>query len=434
MTAVVLELTIPARRHLCLVCVQIMAEPSPEAPPSPAEPTNSLSCGLDRLMLDVDGEKKEPNGLIIGTQPLATGTATQSTLTRAQVSSAPTTTSRPPASQGTAALEAAAAAAVAATTPRISVPEESKPRGTLVVSPPPPAGTSASSRPVAPVPVVTLSSKSPLPLTRKSGPKKMGARKLGAMKLSGGGAVKLSGFKDAPAASLSVAGAGTDSKSAVEEDADLMLARKLQKEEDAAAVAAPSARLAAAATAAISTPALSKANDTSSASSGSSIYRSVNDSAGAYGYHNGGNYGSASVGSGVSSTYSYGGGSSSTFDKEKYKNVKGIGSDMLFGEQDDDPTEQTRRMLKAEEYGNSSAISSDMYFDREEPGNADGSGSGVGLGDMAEQIAMTAATELQSVSQAASNFKVCAVLRAWSNSGVNASCVFLVFFRSTRSF
>lgn len=399
---------------------QMLADPSEEAPPSPhAEPASSLSCGLDRLMLDVDGRNggnKAPSAQTGSTDPVQV----------AKIDPDPArVVATPPVSQGTAALEAAAAAAAATTAPPIRFPEKPKPRGTLLVSSTAASKTPAAAAGAAPVPVVTLSSKSPPSRTRKAGPKKAGARKLGAMKLGGGGAVQLSGFSELPAESGPAAAADSEKKRADDEAADLQLARKLQQEEDAAAAAAaPSARLAAAAASALATPAPpAKTNGLSSSSGAGSIYRSVNDSSGGYGYRGGGSSstGAGASGLGSSSYSSYGsggsgyGGGSSAFDKDKYKNAKGIGSDMLFAGRDDDPAEQARRAMKVAEYSGSSAISSDMYFDREtESANADGSGAGMGLGGMAEQIAMTAATEFQGASQAATKLKA----SAWTVRGV----------------
>ena len=139
-----------------------------------------------------------------------------------------------------------------------------------------------------------------------------------------------------------------------------------------------------------------------------------------------------SGGNGGGSSYGGGGGGGS-FDKDKYKNVKGIGSDMLFGARDDDPEEQTRRAMKVQEYSQSAAISSDMYFDREEQGGGgggyDGANGGVGIGDMAEQIAMSAAAEFQGAAEAANKLKVrvlyvCVTSRCACASLSLVSCVY----------
>lgn len=389
----------------------MLADPSQEAPPSPhAEPASSLSCGLDRLMLDVDGgDKGHANGSASAEKPAARISCASPLSTRvpvAPVAVVEATSTR----QGTAALEAAAAAAAAATASSLPIPEEPKPRGTLVVSPPPTTSAAA-----AQVPVVTLSSKSPPTRTRKTGSKKMSARKLGAMKLGGGNAVQLSSMPDVPAEGPSVVGAGSETKAADRGASDPEIALKLQKEEN---MATPSSRLAAAAASATlgTSSSSAKMNGSSDTASGGSIYRSVNDSTGGYGYRGGSTLGSTTVGSNAGlSSFSYGsggsdgangGGSGSSFDKDKYKNVKGIGSDMIFGVQDDDPAEQAMRAMKAQEFHGSSAISSDMYFDREsETANSDGRGR-LGLGDVAEQIAMTAATEFQGASEAAAKLKV----------------------------
>lgn len=447
-----------------------MSDPTPEAPPSPhaADPTDTLSCGLDRLMRDVDGGKGK-NGTPAaagGGEPASMTAAAAGIGTKAssgvafprhsgpaptKAHSAPTSaTNTPPTSQGAAALGAGTSAAITPP-PVVPKPREPEARGTLVVSPPPPPKTDAttSAPPLPTVPVVTLSSKSPPTLIRKTGPKKMGARKLGAMKLGGGGAVKLSALADPAGPSMGNLGGGSTGVTAGGEDADLKFARKLQEEEDAAAAAAPSSRLAAAATAAFATPESSSSSTKGSlgtVGSSASIYRSANDSTGGYGYRNGGS--SSSIGgsggngsygrigaSSMSSSYASAGsgggggygGSSGAFDKDKYKNVKGIGSDMLFGAQDDDPAEQARRAMKVQEYSGSAAISSDMYFDREAEGggmNGGGGADGVGFrdmaeqiaisiasarmgfGDMTEQIAISAAAEFQGAAQVATKVKV----------------------------
>lgn len=327
-----------------------------------------------------------------------------------------------------------------ATSPAMPKPYEPEARGSLMVSPPPSfqAAGAAAETPISgspPAPVVTLSSsRSPPVRARKGGPKRVGARKLGAMKLSsGGGAVQLSGFSEpeattgSSALSMNASTAGSGSES---------LSQTAPKEADtsspAAGVAvAPSARLAAAATAALATQ-----PSTGKKQASGSIYRSTNDSSssgGAYGgisssssmYRNGGtnsnridsglgsrsasSYSSASVGNGNGNFNGYGGGSSGgggSFDKKKYKDVKGIGSDMLFGARDDDPEEQARRVMKGQEYSQSAAISSDMYFDREAEVADHDAGGGVGLGDMAEQIAISAAAGLQGAAQAGNKLQV----------------------------
>lgn len=370
-----------------------MADPSLEEAPSPrAEPVETKpTYGLDRMMEDIDF-KPATNGVANGEekptlQPGVVSAAVMTAVSAASVSQVAPSQKAPATSQRDAAVP----------TPALSKPYEPETRGSLMVS----AAETNGASPVAPV--VTLSSSKSPPLRRKAGPKKMGAKKLGAMKLgSGGGAVKLSGFDDtvpAKATTLSV-GTGEAAAGADVVDSDLELARKLQLEEDAAA-AAPSSRLAAAATAALASqpPAPSSSKISGSGTTGGSIYRSVNDSTssggGTYGsYRNGG---SSSYAASSLSTYSSASGS---FDKEKYKNVKGIGSDMLFGARDDDPEEQARRIMKGQEFSNSSAISSDMYFDRDVDNNT---GSGGGIGDMADQIA----TDLQGVGQAATKLKVC---------------------------
>ncbi|CAM9507220.1 unnamed protein product [Ectocarpus sp. 6 AP-2014] len=414
-----------------------MADPGVVTPPqSPREdPVDSVADGLDRLMRDVDGKPAASapargftnggtaaKGLANGGAPLADAAAAAAKFAQAFPSS-----SQPAAPTSGSAAAGGHAAADAPAPPPVK-PYEPKPRGSLSVSPPtaPAAAAGAVDEPKA-TPVVRLSSsKSPPPRVRKGGAKKMGARKLGAMKIgSGGAAVKLSGFEDtttAPAAAAAAA-AATPGAAGGGEDADLALARKLQEEEDlAAAVAAPSSRLAAAASAALTPqPSNSKAAGASEGGGGS-IYRSANDSSssssygggagGAYGYRNGAS--GIGVGSSSSSSYgnggAYGGGGGSSFDKDKYKNVKGIGSDMLFGAKDDDPDEQARRAMKNQEYSQSAAISSDMYFDREESGGGGGGydgggGGGVGIGDMADQIAASAAADIREAAQAAGKLK-----------------------------
>lgn len=422
-----------------------MVDPAQEAPPSPraGSATESISCGLDRLLLDADVGEGQANAngslaAVVGTGP---GPQAQSLSTVSfpdqtgpvptKIRSAPTSGSgNPPRSFEEAAAaalqpseEATAVAAAKVAAAAIAMPKEVQARGSLVVSPPP-APLDAEAAPVSVIPAVTLSSKSPPKATigRKTGPKKMGARKLGAMKLgSGAGAVKLSGFQDpqaTPTPGGRVAGAAPAAGGV---DADLKLARKLQEEEDARA--SGSSLLAAATAEAFAMPPApsSKEGGLGATAGGGSVYRSLNDSASkgsSYGYGNG--EGSRSVGasSGFSSISSYGGGgssSSASFDKEKYKNVKGIGSDMLFGAQDDDPAEQHRRAMKTQEYSSSAAISSDMYFDRnadEGMGNASG---GDGLGEMAEQIRLSAAVEFEGAAQAAAKLKVCILRRCFSH-------------------
>lgn len=362
--------------------MQLMADPSLEETPSPREEpvVTKPTYDLDRMMEDID-TKPATNGVANSEgkptlQPVVVGAAG---------AAVPSSQKAPATSQRGAAVP----------TPVLSKPYEAETRGSLMVS-------VAETNPASPVaPVVTLSSSKSPPLRRKAGPKKMGAKKLGAMKLgSGGGAVKLSGFDETvPAkATASSVGTGEVAAGAGVVDSDFEFARKLQLEEDAAA-AAPSSRLAAAATAALSSQssAPSSSKMSGSGTTGGSIYRSVNDSSssggGTYGsYRNGG---SSSYAASSLSTYSS---TSESFDKEKYKNVKGIGSDMLFGARDDDPEEQARRVMKGQEFSNSSAISSDMYFDRDEDNNTGG-----GIGDMADQFA----TDLQGVGQAATKLKVC---------------------------
>ncbi|CAM9622888.1 unnamed protein product [Ectocarpus sp. 12 AP-2014] len=411
-----------------------MTDPGIVTPPqSPREdPVDSVADGLDRLMRDVDGKPAASapargftNGgtaaksLANGGAPAADAAAAAAKFAQAFPSSQPAApTSGSAAAGGHAAADVPAPPAA----PAPVKPYEPKPRGSLSVSPPtaPAAAAGAVDEPKA-TPVVRLSSsKSPPPRVRKGGAKKMGARKLGAMKIgSGGAAVKLSGFDDTTTAPAAAA-AATPGAAGGGEDAALALARKLQEEEDlAAAVAAPSSRLAAAASAALAPqPSKSKAAGAGEGGGGS-IYRSANDSSssssygggagGAYGYRNGASgIGSSSSSYGNGGGYGGGGGGGSSFDKDKYKNVKGIGSDMLFGAKDDDPDEQARRAMKNQEYSQSAAISSDMYFDREESGGGGGGydgGSGVGIGEMADQIAASAAADIREAAQAAGKLK-----------------------------
>eukprot|EP00903_Cladosiphon_okamuranus_P009185 g8773.t1 len=392
-----------------------MADPTVVTPPpSPKEdPADGIADGLDRLMRDVKG-KPAAKGFTNGGSNGGVDATAAAKFAQAFPSSEPTTTSPPATATPTATPSDLPTPAPTAAAP--AKPYEPEARGSLVVSPPTAPAAGAEPAPTT-APVVRLSSsRSPPPRVRKGGAKKMGARKLGAMKIgSGGGAVKMSGFAEpaaAPAPALATGGANGAAASG--EDSDLMLARKLQEEEDlAAAVSAPSSRLAAAASAALA-PEPSKAK----ATGGGSIYRSTNDSSSsssgmsvAYGYRNGTSGGGSSLsggGGGYGNGGGYGGGGgSSSFDKDKYKNVKGIGSDMLFGAKDDDPEEQARRAMKVQEYSGSAAISSDMYFDRETQdggGGYDG-GGGVGIGDMADQLTATAAAEFQVVSEAAGKFK-----------------------------
>ncbi|CAM9862236.1 unnamed protein product [Sphacelaria rigidula] len=395
---------------------KIMSDPAQEAPPSPHadKATDSVTCGLDRLLLDADGGR-EGSGQANGNGAVATAAAVTAEETQsqnaasflAQTSSAPTKTQSAP-NSGSAEAQAIAAAKAAAAVS--AVPQEVQARGSLMV----PAETAA---PVVATPAVTLSSKSPTKVTlgRKAGPKKMGARKLGAMKLgSGAGSVKLSEFHEPQAAAAPTVAAGPAAAAASGVDADLRLARQLQEEEDARA---NGSSLLAAATADVFAlpPAQPAKNGMLGAGAGGmgSMYSSSNDSTSklgsggshfGYGYGNGGSNSSTSAYSGGGG----GGSSSASFDKDKYKNVKGIGSDMLFGAQDDDPAEQQRRTMKAQEYSSSAAISSDMYFDRSAgPGMRGGDGGGDGLGGMADQLRYSAATELQDVARGVAKLKVC---------------------------
>lgn len=426
---------------------QAMKDPGFEPPPSPkvVDPADSLTCGLDRLMQNIDG-KPTTNGVFnnsgIKTNHIASAASrTESAATAAkfaetfpsQSGPAPTKIHSAPTSVGSQSRPAENASTPA---PVEIKPYERQSRGHLVVSPlPAPAVGESLSSPVSspPMPTVTLSSKSPPQAKiRKGGARKLGARKLGAMKLgSGSGAVKLSGFKEiestpAPAHATAAVGGG---------DADLLLARKLQEEEDAAAtsVVAPSSRIAAVATAALSTNSSFTKNQKNNAAGGGSLYRSSNDSSqygggsATNGYRNGGSStsssgyrsssasGSTRYDGGMSGPKSGGGGyggsgggaGGESFDKDKYKDVKGIGSDMLFGVKEDDWEEQARRKIKNQEYSQSAAISSDMYFDREMEGDYyNASGGGGGLGSVAEKIAVSAVVEIQGATEAANKLKV----------------------------
>ncbi|CAM9226208.1 unnamed protein product, partial [Hapterophycus canaliculatus] len=399
-------------------------------PPSPKDPVDGIADGLDRLMRDVDGKPAAvaTNGFTNGGSNGISGganAATAATVTETSPASEPSQTNSAPTSRGgpgvgAALVAAAAASGLPAPAPAAAPmkPYEPEARGSLVVSPPT-AVAAAEEAPAAPV-VRLSSSRSPPPRVRKGGSKKMGARKLGAMKIgSGGGAVKLSGFADTTPVTTPALAAGGPAAAGVGErvDADLVLARKLQEEEDlATAVAAPSSRLAAAASAALA-PETSK---NKAGGGGGSLYRSTNDSSsfsaasgsgtrGSYGgYQNGASSTSSGGGGSYGNGGGYGSGASASFDKDKYKNVKGIGSDMLFGANDDDPEEQARRVMKGQEFSQSAAISSDMYFDREQQGGTGGGydgGGGVGIGDMADQIAASAAAELKGAAQAAGKLK-----------------------------
>lgn len=427
-----------------------MAEPGFEGPPSPSKeaPVDNLACGLDRLMRDVDG-KPATNGFGSGggsgsgnlqavtaesrsPGSVAAATAAKFAETFPGQSTAPAAATTPAATTvHSPAVPSLAEASGGALAPPAPTPYQPEARGSLIVK----DAVEIARSPSPPAPVVRLgTSKSPPPpRVRRGGGKKLGARKMGATKLgSGSGVVKLADFEE-PVVAL---GVGTAAPSVVGvgtgQIGDLELARKLQEEEDAAAEAAtvaPSSRLAAAASAALATPYPSSGKTSAAAAAGGaggggSLYRSTNDSpsfGGGNGYRNGGGSVATSSGSGLGvgsygnggggSSYGGGGGGGGSFDKDKYKNVKGIGSDMLFGARDDDPEEQNRRAMKVQEYSQSAAISSDMYFDREEPGGGggggyDGANGGVGIGDMAEQIAISAAAEFQGAAEAASKLKV----------------------------
>ena len=407
------------RFHVCPGNTQAMADPSPvDHPPSPrADPADTLACGLDRLMLDIDS-KPATNGVAdVGGKPTLqpqAASAAAAVMAGTTVQMAPSQGVPGPTTTQGASVLPSGEPGVGLASQTSSKPCELESRSNLVV--PTPQSAPEETRAASPdLPALTLSSSKSPPLRRKTGPRKLGAKKLGAMKLGSGGAVvKLSGFDDAPPA------AATPVAVATGVDADLALARKLQDEEDAAAgmAAAPSSRLAAAATAALATqPSAFSSNKKSGvgAAAGGSIYRSANDSSssggGIYGGYKSGGSGNnsttgfmpaySSAGSGGSGYGGGYGGGAGSFDKDKYKNVKGIGSDMLFGARDDDPEEQSRRVMKGQEFSQSSAISSDMYFDREVE-NGKRAGGGGGMGDMADQIA----TDLQGVGQAATKLKV----------------------------
>ncbi|CAM9605391.1 unnamed protein product [Chrysoparadoxa australica] len=250
--------------------------------------------------------------------------------------------------------------------------------GQLSVSPPS-SGTSS--------PVVTLSSTSPTrPAVKKRPMKKLGARKLGASKL---GANKLSSgesITETEMASFDEVSAATAKIEArvTQEQQDREFAAKLQREEELAS-SRPLSGL-----------------------GGASPYRSIS-SAGSF---SGGQSSkpNASVASlpvpppRASFSYSSTSNGSTGWDKDKYKNAKGIGSDMLNeGERSRDPEEMARQQHKISGYQNASAISSDMYFDRtDEVARDDGLGE---LSQFVGKLSQSVSQELSGVSKAAGRLK-----------------------------
>ncbi|KAG5176537.1 hypothetical protein JKP88DRAFT_216336 [Tribonema minus] len=250
--------------------------------------------------------------------------------------------------------------------------------------------------------MVTLSSKSPpKPTLRKASgaTKKLGARKLGAAKLSSGGGsedLSLGGFEEAAAQAEAAKGSL---------QMPVASASKLSTGAASAAAGAPAG----------------------------SLYRSPSESSSTQGTYGGSRYGGGSGAgsrrSSADSTYSasayatkpdaaaYGGssayGASPTpaFDKDKYKNAKGIGSDML-NEQAlaMDPEERARRTEMASRFTGATAIGSDAYFGREDgSGRArGGSAADDGLGELSQfvgRLGQSVASELKGVGVAANRLK-----------------------------
>ncbi|CAM9297278.1 unnamed protein product [Choristocarpus tenellus] len=426
----------------------IAAEPDQHDSPAPSPRggnahKDTLSCGLDRLMHDVSitngaGTVDSAGKVGLLNQEKSTADSSQGPVAAATsegnyLTLSSTTIKTPPGSQGSLSFTGPAddavtaqsasvgtGATVGATPVEVKKPKELQPRGTLMMpSTVDDKGGMGGGAAGATTPVVTLTPKSPTLVMGslggsrgKVGARKSGGRKrLGATKLGGGaGAVKLSSFDSMPKV-------GTESASdkKVVEDRDRALAMEMQATEDVALRPAPSSRLAAAAAASLpsSVVSVSVGSGVANGESSGSIYHSANDSgfgsssSSLYRNDNGGPWSGGGKGATSSSMYTSGisneGGGGGNFDAGKYKNAKGIGSDMLFGTQDNDPAEIARRQMKTQQYGNSAAISSDMYFDRE---TGEGSGGDGALGDMMGQLAQTASAELAGVTEAASRLKL----------------------------
>ncbi|CAM9749195.1 unnamed protein product [Phaeothamnion confervicola] len=439
----------------------------PEAlfsPSSHAQAEDPICDPLDRLMRDFEkgasgGERVQPAPAPVlhpgpfGGGTAASGSGSGSSLRGSHSAPASAAPSPPGSSKmGTAALAAAMGAGAlaapassgTATPPPAPAPETAwkppeKPAaaanaGLLSVS-----GLGAALPDAdADKPVVVLPLRSSPPPKRPGGAKKIGAKKLGATKLgavkaaggTGGAAgagetVEMAAFEDLPPPSTPP-GATAAGSGDVQEEADRRMAEQLQAQENNLAAGQPSSRLAAAyaATAAETAAPAARAGLSSRNGSGAgatmggsgSIYRSSNDGGGnsydnrngSGGLGGGGLGGSGRYGGSASAGYSGGGGYSAaaagTFDKDKYKNRKGIGSDMLNGdEQDKDPFEQRARQMKVQQYSGAAAISSDMYFERES--SFSGGGGGDNLGSIVGKVASSVNSELEGVTAAASRLK-----------------------------
>jgi ADP-ribosylation factor GTPase-activating protein 2/3 len=229
-------------------------------------------------------------------------------------------------------------------------------RGKLNVSPP----ASALSGEAA-APAVVLTGKSPTrPTVVKKPLRKLGAKKLGATKLGDAGAMKDMDATAAQSASILTDTQGTPQKR--QEEADRLLALRLQSEEQASA---------------------GRPNPSPS------LYRTGSNGNGMMQPSPSSRYGSASAqpsGAGrvldYSAGTSYGGGhnASSSFDANKFKNAKAIGSDMLHEMQlADDPNERARREMQVAAFDGATGIGSDQYFGRESSPQTEGGGD---LGDI----------------------------------------------------
>ena len=66
--------------------------------------------------------------------------------------------------------------------------------------------------------------------------------------------------------------------------------------------------------------------------------------------------------------------------QDRFKNAKGISSDMFFGKNDETPEERDMRQMNLSKFAGSQSISSDAYFGRQAPDAAGGGGGGGGVG------------------------------------------------------
>ncbi len=236
-----------------------------------------------------------------------------------------------------------------------------------------------------PKPVVVLSSKSQnIRGAKELGAKKLGTKTLVAKKIESsgfGGDSAMNNFDDVATTASPASGSDRKNSGAVEpeldqEAADRMIAEQLQREEESALYRLVVVLLYVVLSALIhNTVSLlrhrSRGRDfrTDTFASKSSLYRSPAESSSRYESENESmysgresafapNYNAHLCGTGYNaSSYTS---SSSTFDKEKYKNAKGIGSDMLNeADRAADPSEQIAAQSRIAHFSGSTAISSD---------------------------------------------------------------------------